>query len=226
MSAVSILRVYDPADWRIPWAAGFIDGEGSVGIKQRSDRTGYGTVYLSAPQVRREPLDRLAEMFGGSSRLRRSQRAGWRDLWVWEIGGARRVGPVLTALIPFLTVKREEAEIVMRFIERVGADGWSRRGLSEDEKVARQLLMDELISHRRPDMKRRMTAARAVQQTLDVAPVRREGRRELRCVCGRPGCHYRHARCDCGGLRRREKAMCWDCYMDQPTEARSRRGTR
>jgi hypothetical protein len=105
MGGDSALRSVDAA-----WAAGFLDGEGSIGV-YRSHSTYSLTVY--AGQKVREPLDKLSEMFGGNVRwnAKRSQASG---LWDWKRHGVSAVA-VLEAVMPYLTVKRPQAELAIEF---------------------------------------------------------------------------------------------------------------
>lgn len=72
------------------WAAGFLEGEGSFG---RGSRHG---VYIVAPQVQREPLERLQRLFGGTLRLDAKRRAGRQPIFRWRLFGVRAVGLAFT----------------------------------------------------------------------------------------------------------------------------------
>jgi hypothetical protein len=49
----------------LAWAAGFIDGEGTISVYSRADRVGEFKVLLQAVNTNRTALDRLQSMFGG-----------------------------------------------------------------------------------------------------------------------------------------------------------------
>lgn len=96
------------------WAAGFFDGEGSIGIERRSGRSG-GRLVLTVVQKHRAPLDRLQDIF----------ETGVVD---WQRGSGPRGTPrwryrtwqnkALAALIgmrPYLLVKAEEADIAIEY---------------------------------------------------------------------------------------------------------------
>lgn len=103
----------------IAWAAGFIDGEGSLGAGR-----GKG-VSLEVGQVSREPLDELARIFGGSiyERPRRHVRGG--TFYRWTLAGAPQVVAALCLLHPYLRVKRREAEILIAIAATFGPRGYS-----------------------------------------------------------------------------------------------------
>lgn len=103
----------------IIWAAGFFDGEGCVCIA-RSKKNGspiYNsyTLQISAFQNARTPLDVLQTLFGGS--VGKNQNG-----WHWARAGAS-AKPVLEQLLPYLIVKRTQAELGIAFQSRKTTQG-------------------------------------------------------------------------------------------------------
>ncbi len=112
------------------WAAGFLDGEGYIGVQRkrptygirksgpnigrpRRDATSYQLVVL-AVQINPDPIDRLVAIFGGvKTRCRRSGR-GKSDYWRWRIGSAAACS-ALQAMLPFFVGKREVATTCVSF---------------------------------------------------------------------------------------------------------------
>lgn len=94
----------------IAWAAGFLDGEGCIRICRRQN--GFYNLQVSIAQVVKAPLDDLQMIFGGSIR---QQSGSWR----WQID-SRQAAKLLEQVIPFLRVKREQAEIALQFQSRRG----------------------------------------------------------------------------------------------------------
>lgn len=91
----------------IAWAAGFFEGEGSVGLYQwRSHgRLNGGLVTAKVTQVQKQPLDRLVSFFGGRQHRWVRRRDG-RGYWQWQISGARAVGFLLT-IYPLMSPVRQ-----------------------------------------------------------------------------------------------------------------------
>ena len=126
------------------WAAGFIDGEAHIGITKIKDgRAGAVRTHRLHPrivvgQTNREPLERLVEIFGGTvyARSRKAMADHHRTLYVWEASGARRVATVLRAVLPLLTVKRAEAEVLLELAERITASKHGRWFLIDEAEVA------------------------------------------------------------------------------------------
>jgi hypothetical protein len=99
-------------EMRVVWAAGFLDGEGYVGITRTLykplNRYNYHAV-LHAGQNARFPLDELAELFGGN--VCRKQD---RETYQWRLDGKKTVA-ALQQLVPYLILKRRQAELVIEF---------------------------------------------------------------------------------------------------------------
>lgn len=100
--------------WReqIAWGAGFLEGEGSFTVN------GAGTPQLSACQVQKEPLERLAAMFGGAVKFR--DYAGRyspnnQSYYVWGRMSANGYG-VMMMLYPFMSPLRKAQ--IRRVVEK------------------------------------------------------------------------------------------------------------
>ena len=88
-----------PSSKDIYWAAGFLEGEGSF-------RLARGTV-ITAPQVQREPLDRLQKMFGGTIAFRKRENPKHSDIHIWSVCGSRARGVMMT-LYSIMSPRRQE----------------------------------------------------------------------------------------------------------------------
>lgn len=83
----------------LAWAAGFLEGEGSFSRTGRADGTGPSGERVTASQNNREPLDRLAALFGGQPRFvpnRKNPLSKQPGIWRWEITGPRARGVAMT----------------------------------------------------------------------------------------------------------------------------------
>ena len=100
----------------LAYAAGFFDGEGSVGIKMHKGKRGlFHTPYATVSQVRPEVLIWMRELFGGSIRF--NEQGGKNGIWALQLS-ARKALNMLRALLPFLKVKKQEAQLVLEAFER------------------------------------------------------------------------------------------------------------
>jgi hypothetical protein len=106
-------------DPRVPWAAGFLDGEGCFTFTSPLQRAGGVTRYplLQASQLVREPLDVLASMFEG--RVYPLRSVAGRRMYQWHLTGTSQIAYALTAVTPFLLVKWAEAALLLTYISEM-----------------------------------------------------------------------------------------------------------
>jgi hypothetical protein len=111
------------ADQRISWAAGFIDADGHIGLVKAGANCKPSTrrPMLMVTQISLLPLEVLQDLFGGKIR-ERPLTSGGRRAWVWDIVGERLV-EVLPQLIPFLILKRREAQLAYEYAQTMGQRG-------------------------------------------------------------------------------------------------------
>jgi hypothetical protein len=107
-----------PTPIDLAYLAGFFDGEGCV--RARED----GHIGVVVSQVGAVPLSRFQELFGGNVReLRRPASPLWRSVSQWALYGRRSIN-FLEAVLPYLTVKAEQARLAIqlqRLIPPIGA---------------------------------------------------------------------------------------------------------
>lgn len=87
------------------WTAGFLEGEGYFCLRGKTK----SAVTISAAQVQRSPLDRLAALWGGTV-LGPYQNKNPRSnpYYRWDLGGTNAVALMMT-LYALLSSKRQEA---------------------------------------------------------------------------------------------------------------------
>ena len=88
-----------PSTPDLHWAAGFIEGEGCFTTSPGSQRVVVG-------QTQREPLERLAELFGGSVVPMKQKGLGKKPMFKWAVYGSRARG-VSWTLYPLLSTARQ-----------------------------------------------------------------------------------------------------------------------
>lgn len=117
-------------DWetRVIWSAGFFDGEGYVGLGT-SAASGNWSVRMSVGQLVREPLDILQGLFGGSICR---DRHGPKPMYKWACM-SNIAARSLREMLPYLTVKRQQAQIALEFHD--GKQGRQWRYVPESEKT-------------------------------------------------------------------------------------------
>lgn len=119
-----------PPNTDIAWAAGFIDGEGTLAVYRTTCQgRSYTLPRVSAVQKARHVLDRLASILGCG---KITSRQGPSGCFSWQANG-KDAGKALGMLRPYLYAKRRQAAVLAAFIRfkrfhRMGAQihDWER----------------------------------------------------------------------------------------------------
>jgi hypothetical protein len=104
-----------PNTWNretLAWAAGFFDGEGSLGVyyDKRDNRP---FLQLNISQKDRRPLAEIAALFGFGN-----IRVNQQGVHYWTVYTHEKVQHVVATLWPFMRVKREQAaDVFTRYLE-------------------------------------------------------------------------------------------------------------
>lgn len=103
------------------YAAGLVDGEGSIRITQRGAqggkafRTGQYTLMVEMTNTSLPMIEWMTEKFGGSvSYYKADQAFNKRERWHWRVA-ANKALYVLDAIWPYLITKRQQAKFGRRF---------------------------------------------------------------------------------------------------------------
>ena len=101
------------------YAAGFIDGEGSIMIKRsKGNRPGRPTpeyrVVVSCANTDKRPLEWLAYKFGGSIKPYVRQTPRHKDTFTWTITAKSAVA-FIKLIKPYLIIKHNQAEVAIMF---------------------------------------------------------------------------------------------------------------
>lgn len=138
----------NPVD--LAWAAGFLDGEGCFTLSKMPSMThaSQRALVVSACQVRVEALIRLRDIVERGNITRLGTTKAGSEIWQWRIGSAVDVNEVVPRLLPYLFLKKREAEIVLAFAQTVRRRGRPKAGVvnftSAEEVAARLALIEEL----------------------------------------------------------------------------------
>jgi hypothetical protein len=114
----------------LAWAAGFLEGEGSFGTTNGLSRT----PHVTCPQVQREPLERLQQIFGLGHIYRREGR-----IWTWQQSGQHAAAimmTIYTLMSPWRQEQIEKALEVWRTRPAKLVKGWSWRPRAGGGRVA------------------------------------------------------------------------------------------
>ena len=114
----------------IAYAAGFFDGEGSISTtikKKIRTETGKMRVIsqfrIAVSQTDPRPLSILKQLWSGRIRpIKRDDKLYYKPKFTWRISG-NRVVLALTEMLPYLIVKREQAELALELRKLMGHVG-------------------------------------------------------------------------------------------------------
>lgn len=134
----------------LAYIAGLFDGEGCI-IIERSRPYNRATVrhwlHVSIANTNKEVLDWIQECFGGAVRRTGNPRGNRQVCWGWYIKSASAL-LFLTSLLPYLRIKRAQADIAIQF--QIEVSSWqSRQRLPETILIRRQQLRDQLRGMRK-----------------------------------------------------------------------------
>ena len=117
------------------WAAGFFDGEGCISARCES-RDGHlkTSLLVVISQTIPEPLLAIQRRWGGGIRDVQPGEEAWQHQWTWRIHG-RAAAPFLRDIQPYLLVKREHADLALKFIALVGTRGQKVADETHDKRM-------------------------------------------------------------------------------------------
>ncbi len=100
----------------LAYLAGLVDGEGYIGIKKANAKNSISPLYHERVQVRmvhEGAIALLASTLGGNYYREKAHASNGRPLFCYQASDAK-AATVLELLLPYLIVKRESAENVLR----------------------------------------------------------------------------------------------------------------
>jgi len=96
------------------WAAGFIDGEGYISVHVRQKHKCL-TVEVSVGNTNHQSITHLQELFGGHIQHFNGRKKEWSENWRWT-APANVARIVLKSTIPYMQVKRKQAELALELL--------------------------------------------------------------------------------------------------------------
>lgn len=155
------------------YAAGVIDSDGSIFLYGGKRDTGhskivYYTENVSIGQVDPQAIELMERLFGGSThKQERTQtnlfKGQCKPILHWRVTGKKAVA-CLEAILPFLRIKRQQAELALKFHKERKASFARRVGHARTEKDRAILegIIDEVraLNHGKGDKRRLADRAR------------------------------------------------------------------
>lgn len=125
------------------YMAGMFDGEGSVNIEVQAPRENRKYHYYSLRMIvintNKDLMEWLVKTFGGKY-SERKKIEGRKLCYRWA-KCSREAAEILQACLPYMIVKKPQAEIFVEFMHTMGKNGWY---VSEETRTHRQSLYDKM----------------------------------------------------------------------------------
>jgi hypothetical protein len=130
------------------YAAGFLDGEGNISIGKSCQARNRERIYYSlnvcVANTNLQVLQRLQKTYGGTICKRKDYRhLNRKDGYRWRVTSWDAVA-FLKELLPFLIVKRQQAELALQFQQTVRHTGNRWRLAPLPERLHRETLYEEM----------------------------------------------------------------------------------
>lgn len=129
----------------LAYFAGLFDGEGCISIDKDYKGKVYLTLSCRVAMTNLWVLQALKFAFGGSVRSVKKQKNHWKQAWIWRVS-AQLALSFLEQILPYLKLKKPEAEIAIKFARaKMGRQG--KRRLSDEQIAvaqAQQILVQNL----------------------------------------------------------------------------------
>ena len=117
----------------LAWAAGFIDGEGTISFNKQTGKYRHASyaIKLSAVNTYKPSLKRLQSLFGGSICAMHTGKelygTKWKPSFCWALG-AKASETALCLLKPFIFIKRKQLHLALQARTIVRCRALNRRG--------------------------------------------------------------------------------------------------
>lgn len=105
------------------YLAGFLDGEGYLGLMRRRGKTDYGErhgYYAAVKTAQKEQDAKLIyaihQQYGGYIQIKKANGTSQQAV-CWETKGKLKVAEFLPKIIPYMIVKKEQAELLLEFCQ-------------------------------------------------------------------------------------------------------------
>lgn len=135
------------SELQLAYLAGFVDGEGHItALKTKSKRVDWNDSYspdFGLTNTNREILEHVRKLTGfGNIKSKSKGKPNWKPAWELDFD-AIETQILLERLLPYLIVKKRQAELLLELMNKKMKLG-SRRVISVDEQVEKDLLYEEI----------------------------------------------------------------------------------
>lgn len=134
------------------YLAGFIDGEGYLGLirykKKNGRREDFYEAALKVASTDRKIIEWLKNSFGGSI-SEREMGGNSKKAFCWEVRG-KMVVPIIDKIFPYLKIKKPQAELLKRYRKTIEKPSYSfvSRVANNGGRFISKTLKPEIVEYR------------------------------------------------------------------------------
>lgn len=171
---------------QLAYLAGIIDGEGHISIsRQKSPHCKRGYVHravVSVSNTQLKLMNRLKSWFGGHIKIHKPRKFMQnKSVYEWNVWAVNEQMRILQNVIPYLFLKRTQAEGVLHFLLTRGKMGINK--VSDEEFLRRENLCKrvQVMNHRGLEQPHRLSelAEDNMSSEAIVRPLEKENLRDL-----------------------------------------------
>ena len=142
-------------DTKLAYIAGLIDGEGSIRIQKCYDRSDWNVKYtpiISFTNTNLEAVELIKEFFQSRSYFRHGPGMkgykGNKPCYRVQRAGKNAVAQILKKIVPYLLIKRRQAELIIHYAESFVAPKAVGRGVKNGRFIGGKARSEEESSRR------------------------------------------------------------------------------
>ena len=117
------------------WFAGQLDGDGSIGMRRSLN----AFICIKKAEKGKHALDKIQSVVGGALLHRNRVNEHQQDTYLWDVRGTKAVN-LARRLIPYLQLKRRQAEALASWQSKYG-----RFSLSKDGHKQEDMMMKDVV---------------------------------------------------------------------------------
>lgn len=150
-----------------------MDGEGSICIRRKRYNERTNNYYMSVMVTQKDGrlIDWLIGNIGGSTYLHwKGTPTGWSHEWIVNHNKAKEF---LKSILPFLTIKKRQAELAIRFQERVNVFKRRHERDSEGKFLPKRIVVGEHELEKRKELFEELKAQKKKYQFSKAPNIQR-----------------------------------------------------
>lgn len=125
-------------DTDLAYAAGILDGEGSIGARKHFHLRASFSITISVTMCDKEVPEFMASLFGGKVRMEKQKTSTGKSIYGWYLH-CKNAANALHAMLPFLIIKKQRAidAIQLQSMMRSRGGRGLKKHISENEITSR-----------------------------------------------------------------------------------------